>query len=215
MKLHTKVLGPAQARVLKQLGPLMVEKGFYLAGGTAAALQLGHRSSVDFDWFIKENIGEPLRLAQQLRADGIPLQMGRIAPGTLQGTIHGVRVTFFAYRYPLIQPLIDVEKFKCKSASPADLAAMKLSAIAQRGAKKDFIDVYALVRRAAPLAQMLKWYQTKFQIKDVAHLLFSLSYFDDADRERTPSLYWKVDWRTIKRAIAGWITEIAGGISSR
>ena len=104
MKSHAKVLGPRQVRVFKQLGPLLAQNAFYLAGGTAVALQLGHRRSADFDWFTTKDLDEPLRLAEQLRGEGILIETEHIAPDTLLGTISGVRVSFFAYRYPLLQP---------------------------------------------------------------------------------------------------------------
>jgi hypothetical protein len=208
MKRLFQVLGPTQQRVLKQLGPHMAARGFYLAGGTAVALQHGHRRSADLDWFSTEPLREPLQMAQQLRDDGLRFVTQRVAPDTLEGSIGTVRATFLAYRYPLLQPLVNLKACQCQLASRADLAAMKLSAIAQRGAKKDFIDLYALMKRAGHLSPALEWYQQKFHVKDMAHLLFSLSYFDDADRERTPPLLWKLNWRAIKRAFSSWIKEL-------
>ena len=84
---------------------------------------------------------------------------------------------------------------------------MKLAAVAQRGAKKDFVDVYAVGSRACSLRQMLRWYQKKFAIHDLGHLLFSLAYFDDADRDRTPPLLWDTSWRTMKDTIRRWLHD--------
>src|ERR1019366_3264836 len=94
-------------------------------------------------------------------------------------------------------------------AARADLAAMKLSAVAQRGAKKDFADIYALGRRADSLRQMLRWYKQKFAIEDIAHLLRSLAYFDDAESERLPRMLWPVRWREIKETIRGWLRSVS------
>jgi len=71
LKLHAEALGRAQRAVLKRLGPICGERGFYLAGGTGLALQLGHRHSVDFDWFRGQPIEDPLRLASELQALGL------------------------------------------------------------------------------------------------------------------------------------------------
>ena len=87
---------------------------------------------------------------------------------------------------------------------------MKLSAIAQRGPRKDFVDLYALVSRHRPLAEMLELYRRKFSIGDIAHVLYSLSYFDDADREPMPNLLWDIDWDSAKQEIQGWVRESAG-----
>jgi len=85
---------------------------------------------------------------------------------------------------------------------------MKIAAVAQRGSKKDFVDIYALASRAVSLRQMLSWYQSKYAIADVAHVLYSLSYFDDADRERMPTMIWKVKWPAVKNAIRRWVQEL-------
>jgi hypothetical protein len=86
---------------------------------------------------------------------------------------------------------------------------MKLAAVAQRGAKKDFLDVYALGWRSCSLRQMLRWYQEKYGVQDVAHVLYSLTYFADADPDRMPRLMWDVNWRTIKATIRGWVREVS------
>jgi hypothetical protein len=208
MTQYSKVLTPVRSEVLKKLGPAVTPREFYLAGGTAIALQLGHRQSIDLDWFTEGRFKEPMHLARHLEEQGITMQVHNVESGTLQGTVSRVQVSFFGFPYPLLQPTIAVNRFKCRSASVADLAAMKLSAIAQRGAKKDFVDIYALGKRTASLPQMLDWYQKKFNITNTAHLLFSLNYFDDADRERMPRMAWNVGWRTIKQTISTWVKDV-------
>jgi hypothetical protein len=209
MKLHVGVLGKRQVRLLPRLGPVLKQRGFYLAGGTALALLLGHRRSVDLDWFTSEHLDHPLRLADLLRDAGFIFQVEDVAPGTLHGAISGVRVSFLDYRYPLLRPLVDVRRLACTVASLRDLAAMKLSAIAQRGAKKDFIDLHALLAKRIRLPDMLAWYQRKHSISDLAHVLVSLTYFDDADRERAPRMYSRIDWRAIKSVIRDDVQRLA------
>jgi hypothetical protein len=201
VRFHREVLSPRQERSLARLGPGATERGFYLAGGTAIALHLGHRRSVDFDWFLGEAMGDPLRLARDIEARGVPLAVARTARGTLDGRVSGVPVSFLEYRYPLLAPLVEWRAARCQLAALRDLATMKLSAIAQRGAKKDFVDLYALLRSRHTLEEMLADYQARFAVADRVHLLYALSYFDDADRERLPKMLWKVDWRTMKAAI--------------
>lgn len=186
----------------------MMQWQFYLGGGTALAIYLGHRHSVDLDWFTGEGIADPLRLAQDIRDKGISFVTGQIEQGTLHGTISGIRVSFFEYRYPLLKPLIFLTKFACQTASSEDLACMKLSALAQRGSKKDFVDIYGLGLRHISLRGMLQLYQRKYSIEDIAHVLYGLAYFDDADQERMPKMFLNVDWRTIKKTIQGWVREI-------
>jgi hypothetical protein len=142
VKLHREALGRSQRSLLPRLAPLARQHGFYLAGGTALALQLGHRRSVDFDWFREDPIDDPLRLAADVRAAGLRFETDRVEKGTLHGQASGVRVSFLEYGYPLLRPLREVEGLRL--AALEDIAAMKLAAVAQRGSKKDFVDVFAL-----------------------------------------------------------------------
>lgn len=209
MILHLDAISDAQKAMLRELGPVATEHGFYLAGGTAVALHLGHRRSVDLDWFTEEFPSDPMRWAQQLRDAGVALTTSSIEEGTLHGSVHGVRVSFLEYRYPLLQPRISWDAYEVELAALDDLACMKLSAIAQRGAKKDFVDVYALVREHRPLPALVDRYRQKYDINDVAHLLYALVYFDDADAERMPDLLWDVDWAAMKESIRTWVQEMA------
>ena len=115
-----------QQRVLAQLGPVVAQLGFYLAGGTAVALHLGHRRSVDLDWFAAPGLPDPQKLAQDLSEQGVKFVADKVAPGTLHGSIHGVRVSFLGYRYPLLAALHDRGGDGTRVASRADLSAMKL-----------------------------------------------------------------------------------------
>jgi Nucleotidyl transferase AbiEii toxin, Type IV TA system len=198
---HQEILHPRQAGALRRLGAAVSERGFYLAGGTAVALHLGHRRSVDLDWFIRDPLGDPLLLAQDLCAAQIPFVTEQSARGTLHGKVHGVRITFLEYRYRLLEPVLAWAEMPCNLAALRDLACMKLSAIAQRGSKKDFIDLYALLKAGHSLAGMLADYREKFAVADVGHLRYALAYLDDAQRERTPTLLWPVSWREIRREI--------------
>ena len=209
MSFHPEAINKRQQEVLRRLGAVASELGFYLAGGTAAALHLGHRRSVYFDWFTGERLTDPLRLAQNLRDAGLAFETAQVARGTLHGTASDVQVSFLEYRYPLLELLVPWPDYACRLASLDDLACVKLAAIAQRGAKKDFIDLYALNLHHKPLPDLLALYRRKYATDDVAHLLYALAYFDDADRERMPLLLWNLDWQTIKRAIRDWVRDVA------
>ncbi len=210
MSFHPKALSTVQERVLRKLGPIMMQWHFYLGGGTMLAIYLSHRHSVDLDWFTGEGIADPMRLAQDIRDKGIPLTTSQVERGTLHGTTSGVRVSFLEYRYPLLKPLVSWPQFSCQMASMEDLACMKLSALAQRGSKKDFVDIYTLGLRHIPLKEMVRLYQQKYSVKDIGHVLYGLTYFDDADRERMPRMFWDLDWRTVKKTIQEWVREVAG-----
>ena len=205
MNWHPECLSAAQKAVVGQLGPPLSEKGFYLAGGTAVALHFGHRLSVDLDWFTNHAFADPLQLAAQLRSAGLAFETTQIGPGTLHGATGGVRISLLEYQYPLLGPAEDWLEGPCLVASLADLAAMKLSAIAQRGSRKDFVDLWALGSRHARLPEMLELYRRKYEVRDMAHLLYSLSYFDDADEEPMPRMLNGADWQSIKTTIREWV----------
>ena len=208
LKLRDEVLGRAQRVVLARVAPFARERGFYLAGGTGLALQLGHRRSVDFDWFREEPITDPLRLAADLRSLPLPLEIDRTERGTLHVRLKGVRVSFLEYRYRLLKPLCEASGLTL--AAPEDIAAMKLAAVAQRGSKKDFVDVFALGQRFS-LEQMLGFYRAKYDVGDVGHVLVALAYFDDADRERSPTLLRRWSWPQVKTKLRRWVEQAASG----
>jgi hypothetical protein len=210
MNFFREGLTPQQSEVLSQMGAQMADRGFYLAGGTALTICLAHRRSVDLDWFSPQPMHDPFLLAQSLRDAGIPLLTSQTAPGTLHGQIGSVRVSFLEFRYPMLQPVKHWPEYGCDLASLDDLACMKLSAIAQRGSKKDFFDIHALVLRHRPLAEMLPLYRQKFSVTDLSPVLYGLVYFDDAEEEPAPALLRQVGWRTVKKDITGWLKEIVG-----
>jgi len=209
MSLHDEILTARQRKALRLLGPRTVERDLYLAGGTAIALHLGHRRSVDFDWFLADRIPDPLQLAGELREEGVPFETGQISKGTLYGAVYGVRVSFLEFRYPLLDPLVPWSDYGCHLAGLRDLACMKLSAIAQRGSRKDFVDLYALGQTGQTLPAMLAWYREKFGLEDIGHVLYALAYFDDAESERMPRMLWTATWKQIKQTIQSWVRDLS------
>ena len=206
LKWHDDVLSASQRKVLRSLGPVMAEMGFYLGGGTAVAIHLGHRKSMDLDWFREEKIHDAMALASELREEVPGFNVVSVAKGTLHASVSGVKCSFMEYRYPLLAPV--KRMVDCEIASLDDLACMKLSAVAQRGSKKDFADVHALCLRHRPLPDLVKLYQRKYKTEDVAHVLFSLSYFGDADKGRMPVMLWDSDWKDIKESLRVWLSDI-------
>jgi hypothetical protein len=184
------------------------KESFYLAGGAALALQLGHRRSVDFDWFRKPPMGDPLKVARALTRAGGDFQVKTSVAGTLHGALSGVKMSFLEYPYKMLEKPILWREVGCSLASLPDIACMKLSAIADRGAKKDFVDLY-FIGKDLPLERMLALYKTKYGVSDIAHLIMSLAYFDDAERQRMPEMIQKAPWKTVKGEIQGWVRKLA------
>ena len=107
---------------------------------------------------------------------------------------------------PLLEPLVEWPDVGCRLASCADLAAMKLLAVAQRATKKDFVDVHALSRQM-PLARMLDCYQRRFGVTDTSRILAGLCFFDDAEAEPMPVMLVPLDWETVKRDLRDMVRE--------
>lgn len=199
-------LPETQQKLLRLLAPRMQALGYYLAGGTALAICLEHRLSVDLDWFTEKPMGDAMQLAGELKA-GLDLTVRSVSAGTLHAEADQVRLSFLEYPYALLNPISLSNAFNCPMASLDDIACMKLSAIAQRGAKKDFLDVYTLVQRHRPLREFLDLYREKYEVTDITAVLYGLVYFEDAQAEPDP-LKWNTPWGDVMDAFRKWVKEI-------
>jgi hypothetical protein len=115
----------------------------------------------------------------------------------LHAVVQGVKVSFLGYAYPL---LFSLRKFLgVQVADPRDIACMKLSAIASRGTKRDFVDLYAAAREVR-LRELLDLFQQKYARTryNTVHLLKSLVYFADAEMDPMPDLLARLSWDEIK-----------------
>jgi len=205
---HEETMTRSQARQLERLASAIGDEGWYLAGGTALAIYLGHRRSVDLEWFAPA-LTDPLALAARIRDAGLAMEVRNIAKGTLEGTVGGVRVSFMEYRYPMLRKTTRWKEKGAALASLDDLAAMKLSAVAQRGSRKDFIDIYALGTKHRPLPGLLGCYSRKFGIAEPSHVLYGLAWFEDAERERMPRMIERWTWPSMKADIQAWVKDLS------
>lgn len=183
-------------------------KNFYLAGGTALAIQLGHRESIDLDWFIKKEFSAKI-LKNKLSSIG-RFTLDNEERGTINGTLDKVNVSFLHYPYKLLFPALDFNGVKI--ADKRDIAAMKIDAISSRGSKKDFIDLFFLLKEYS-LNELLGFFEKKYaDIKyNKMHILKSLVYFEDAEKEPMPIMIKKIDWKTAKKIV---IEEVKKFINS-
>ena len=206
MIVHASILTETQSSVLRIVGPAARRAGFYLAGGTALALRFGHRRSEDFDWFASA-LPRPDMLLADLQNQSVPIEKTQVQAGTVIGWVNGVKVSFFEYRYPLLDPSDRWNDYDTDIASVRDLGAMKLLAIAQRGSRKDFVDVYELLRSGVALRNMLGDFREKLG-SDPVSALRGLTYFDDAESEPMPEMLNLVDWRSVKRLVGDSVREV-------
>ena len=197
--LHNAAVPLTLLRVLSDLQTPLAGTGFTLAGGTSLALRFGHRVSVDLDFFISDPF-DPPALADQMGLT--PAFITGMSAGSLQARIGEVKVEFFHHAYPLLADpeLIDGVRF----ASIADVVAMKLNAVSNRGSKKDFYDIAMLLDHMS-LPEMIAYYQGKYHPASLFMVVRSLAWFDDADAEPDPISLRNESWPTIKTKIASAI----------
>ena len=179
---------------------------FYLAGGTGLALQLNHRVSLDLDFFTKKDIDTKL-LIQKIKNLG-KFSVEKESENTLIGTFEGTRMTFLKYDYPLLFPLKKLERIKV--ADGRDIGCMKISAISSRGTKKDFIDLYFLCQKAISLRELLELFKKKYKSVDynMMHILKSLVYFGDAEKDPLPKMISPISWKEVKNFFKAEIKKI-------
>ncbi len=211
MILHAEILLPEQQEALRQLARPATECGFYLGGGIAIAAHLGHRQSLDLDWFTYGRLDDPLGLARELQERGVNLHVGSVERATLHGAVGGVRASFLEYRHPTLVSPLDWSDLGCQVASLDDLAAMKLLAVDQRGAKRDFVDVHAIIASALSLAKILGLFRQKFAVDDISRVIYSLTFFDDAEGDPMPKMLNDVSWEQVKYDILASVKAIACG----
>jgi predicted nucleotidyltransferase component of viral defense system len=191
------VLDETQAKLFGQFADYPeIAENFYLAGGTALALQLGHRKSIDFDFFSGSDFsvdGIAQFVVRKLQGTVISE-----SPGTLHADVSGVKLSFLAYAYPMLKPFQMLDGIRL--ASVDDIAAMKIGAVSQRGSKKDFFDLYEILKKLSFLA-IKNDFLEKFGSERVScyHVLKSLFYFDDAEAEPDPISLNRTTWPSVKK----------------
>jgi len=194
-----KVLSKDAKNTLGLLGKSGLLDFAYLAGGTALALQLNHRYYYDSDFFTPKKFDERI-LVQRFAELSSNFELERKDWGTILGYFGETRFSLFFYKYPL---LFKTHKFlDINVADIKDIAAMKIAAIADRGTKRDFIDLYFIFNEAKiiTLEESLKLYDKKFKAlpQNKIHILKSLVYFEDADRNKSPKMIKLVSWSKVK-----------------
>ena len=200
--LHTSAVPLNLLKVLTALQSKTTAVGFALAGGTSLALRLGHRLSIDLDFFTPTHF-EPATLAQQLGTG--PESITGMAEGTLQLFIDGVKVEFLKHTYPKLAEDDLIQGIKLWSLP--DVAAMKLNAVSNRGSKKDFYDLATLLDHL-PLQTLIDHYQTKYRPASLMMVIRSLAWFDDANAEPDPISLRNDTWPAVVDKISSAIRTL-------
>lgn len=168
----------------------------YLAGGTAISLQIGHRKSLDLDFFTRHEFNEDQWIQKFEKNYG--LKLFNKDWQTIIGEINNVKFSLFYYKYPLINDLVSFENIKI--ASLEDLSAMKLDTVISRGTKRDLIDIYFLAKKFG-LDNLYKFYDQKFGNFADKEIMIkkALIYFDDAENDVEPNMIVDFKWGDLKR----------------
>lgn len=195
--MFTSVLSQNAQNALAILGKSGLLSQAYLAGGSALALQFGHRRSEDFDFFSPHEFS-PDTLSEGLSKFGI--FETTFAKGiTLLGEFEGVKFSYFQYQYLLVDQTLTHEHIAI--AQPKDIAAMKLAAIMDRGKKRDFIDLFMLAHRGLSFDAMFEFYDQKYHAleSNIFSLLRAMNYFDEADTTDMPEMLIPISWEEVKK----------------
>lgn len=198
-ELRFDILNKKQRSILQSF-VFLKSYGFYLAGGTALALAIGHRKSLDFDFYSRKSFDSG-RLLRDITRHFKNVLVVNQAPDTLLLFIDGVNVSFFAYPYPLLKPFIKTEKINL--AALADIAAMKMVAIVQRRSKRDYVDIFYLLQYFT-LEEMITFTMKKYKkVFNPYLVLRALIYFEDIESAgaQRNALLADIDWETIKKKL--------------
>lgn len=201
--LQFKTIEPGTLKLLKELQSLQFLQEARLVGGTALALQLGHRKSIDLDYFGKIDV-EPESL-RKILSETHSITIVQESKDINIYLIDGIKVDFVNYRYSWIDAPVNDNGVVL--AGIKDIAAMKINAVIGRGTKKDFIDLFFLLRRFT-LQEMLDMYIQKYPEGSLFIAMKSLSYFEDAESDPMPVMLSPADWNTVKAKIRKAIAKL-------
>jgi hypothetical protein len=193
---HKESLPPEGRAVLGSIKKIVSDYRAVLAGGTALALRLGHRVSADLDFFTQKEVRADT-LLRKIKASGMAVRVISEGEGYLVAEIDGLKFSMLHYDYPFTGPVLYEGVL---IASVLDIAGMKTIAISQRGTKRDFVDMYFIVRDT-PFHTIAEHMVGRFGRERISpvHIGKSLVYFADADSNYDPEyLGEKVSWDAVK-----------------
>jgi len=201
--LQTHTIESSTLDILKRLQHVPELANTRLVGGSAIALYIGHRHSIDIDLFGLIEHHDIVLLLNELGFDSFFIDLNIRNIKHLR--INNVKVDIVNYNYKWIEPAVEANGLRI--AGLKDISAMKLNAITGRGSKKDFIDLYFLLKKFS-LKEMLEFYQDKYPGNSLFMVVKSLSYFEDAEKNDMPLMLENVNWEKIKNQIKNEILKL-------
>ena len=198
---HWEALTPETQQAFHKIAGLEFIDRFYLAGGTGLALHLGHRFSIDLDFFSphQDAVGPDQRALLRETFDDPTLSITFDKDATFVATWRDVGLSFFRlHSYPLVQPTMLVARVPL--ASLDEIGAMKLAAIIDRGTRKDLIDLYFILQQV-PIERLFEVAAVKYaRVRTFAiSATRALAYFEDAEALPMPRMIDPTPWSAMKR----------------
>ncbi|MFZ4402246.1 MAG: nucleotidyl transferase AbiEii/AbiGii toxin family protein [Bacteroidales bacterium] len=203
--LQKQIVEQSTLELIKNLQEKSYLKGFHLVGGTALALNLGHRQSIDIDLF--SNFSFDTQQILEYVSNDFQFNLFSSSLNSLRGSIGNIQVDIIAHRYPYVNNPIYTDGISMLSIE--DILAMKLNAITCSGQRvKDFIDIYFLLD-IYTIDSMLGFYKKKYTLQNEVNVLKSLVWFNDVDLTDWPVIYGEkeIKWNIVKRKISKVVKE--------
>jgi hypothetical protein len=182
--------------------PFIREGEFYLAGGTAVYYYLGQRESLDLGFFTKKSLD--FSRYQHLF---LPHSVLFFSNDTIHAQVDGTRVSFFLYPYALLRPTTLLDPIEL--AHLEDILCMKVNAIINRGSRKDFTDVYFIMKELRITAKRcVELFIAKYGAYNPLVVSKAMSYFEDAENEPELKALKPVSWQEVKDFFITRFTEL-------
>lgn len=205
--LQLKTIHADTFELLQELSAHKTFNIFTLAGGTSLALQLGHRISIDLDFLTVQEFDSNVLI--EVLGTYFDIKNGATGKNSAAMFINykntSIKADFLRHNYPLLKPIHNIEGINMYSLE--DIAAMKLNAVANRGAKKDFYDIYSLLDSFS-MDTMLNFYREKYRQMNDLMVMKSLAYFDDAELEPDPVTLLDVAWEDVKNRLLQLVSSV-------
>jgi len=206
--LHQNAVSPDVLELLKNISAINQLESFGLGGGTSLALRMGHRLSVDLDFFTNKTFDAP-SLFQLIIKNFPSAELLFEQNQTIIFSINEIKVDFVLYPFPWLLPFDTTEGARLLSVK--DIIPMKLQAASNRNAKKDYWDIAALLKHYS-FEEMLGIFKTKFPKIDIGFIIHSLTDFEKADTEPDPDTTSNITWDEVKGQLVSVVRKYTEGL---
>ncbi len=196
--LREETVEPATLGLLKKMVSLPELKSFRLVGGTALSLLLGHRKSIDLDFFTDQPLDKDILIPALEDSFGGIITINDRSRSIYQCIIQNIKVDFVSVRDPFLNPIQIIDNIPF--ADIKDLIALKLNAVKGRGVKKDFWDIARLLQIYS-FNELFQFYHDRYNYDDTFAVIRSVVYFIDAENTITPESLDDMTWDKVKQII--------------